>query len=229
LARDIGGRLDGGHWLCRRHERHLGRGVDRDLGLDGGRLHLDAAAAADGTAGLCLRGWRRRRRLDGRRPASTTGCSPSCGLPCARALLAFPTRANAGDLIVTQDRRLPAHRDVHLAKERDHLVSGNSELASNLLNAKLAQTVLLSSSAAAEPLDSTMSRIPFANCRSTIPTAAVDSRPTAAPSSAALAAFVKRMRRASRSGINLFKLFGDASGAITAKARSPFLAACRTC
>src|SRR5204863_8025410 len=101
------------------------------------------------------------------------------------ALFAFPAGANSGHLVVTQRTQMAAHRNVHLTKEIDHLVAGNSELACQVMHSKLTQTC---SSPSLRPSGIGLglsARIPAARPLSTIPTTAVVSRPAAEPSSAA--------------------------------------------
>ena len=85
------------------------------------------------------------------------------------------------------------------------------------------------SSESSATLAITSSRIPRASCGSTTPTAAVCSRPTAAPNSAAVGPSTNITCRARSSGTTFSRLFTDASGAMTASTRFPFLAAVRTC
>ena len=128
------------------------RGDDLDLVLFGrgnARIarHLSRPPAAADARCLCRRGrsrsrggWRGRGRIS----------------PAARwrrrllfrtdALLALPSRADSRDLIVREQGEMAAHRDVHLAKQRDYVVAGYPELAGHVVYAKLAQTVLLAGS-----------------------------------------------------------------------------------
>src|SRR5205085_6980760 len=100
-----------------------------------------------------------------------------------RPLFTLPPRADACDLIVTQRTQMAAHRNIHLAKKRDHLVARDSKLACQVVHSKLAQP---NSSSRTSTSGSRLSaRIPFAKPLSTIPITAVASRPAAEPKSAA--------------------------------------------
>ena len=121
----------------------------------------------------------------GSRGGSATPTSCGRWSSDTRSLLALPTGANAGDLIVAQWAQMTTHRNVHLTKEIDHLVARNSELARQVMYSKLAQP---SSSPTLRPSDigvGLSARIPFARPLSTIPTTVVVSRPAADPSAAA--------------------------------------------
>jgi hypothetical protein len=164
------------------------------------RLHFFGSRGFNGSLGRCLRscapttlGWRVRRagrlglRLGCRSGwcSATTPTSGSRRSGNARALLALPTGADARNLIVAQRTQMTPHRNVHLTKEIDHLVAWNSKLTRQIMYSKLAQPY---SSPSLRPSGigvGLSARIPFAKPRSTIPTTAVASRPTAAPSSAA--------------------------------------------
>lgn len=64
----------------------------------------------------------------------------------ANPFLTLPARANASDLVVSEEREMAAYGDIHLTKEVDHLVTGDPELACHVVYTKLAQTVLLAGS-----------------------------------------------------------------------------------
>ncbi len=82
----------------------------------------------------------------GRGGPSTTTCGRCRLLLGADALFPLPARTNARHLIVGEQSEMAAHRDIHLAKQRDHVVAGYPELACHVVYAKLAQTVLLAGS-----------------------------------------------------------------------------------
>jgi len=79
-----------------------------------------------------LGGWGSRGRT-----ATTPGSRRRRRNSCA--LLALPTGADTSDLIVAQRTEMAANGDVHLAKEVDHLVTGNPKLACQIMHSKLAQ------------------------------------------------------------------------------------------
>jgi hypothetical protein len=69
------------------------------------------------------RHWFRR----GGRPTATCHWRGSRLLLCAIALLALPSSANAGDLVVGEHAHMAANRNVHLAEKAHHLVRGHTE------------------------------------------------------------------------------------------------------
>ena len=100
---------------------------------------------------------------------------------------------------------MAADGNVHLAKEVDHFVAGNSEFARQIMYSKLAQPI---SSLRPSGIGVRLSaRIPFANPLSTIPITAVASRPATEPSSVAGGPATTMIPRARSSGSTLSKLF----------------------
>jgi hypothetical protein len=93
--------------------------------------------------GLFRRRWRGGR---GRCRATSASCRRSRLLFGADAFLALPARTDPRDLVVREQSEMAAHGEVHLTKERDHLVAGNPKFAGQVVYAKLAQTVLLAGS-----------------------------------------------------------------------------------
>src|SRR5205085_10705534 len=138
----------------------------------------DATTTPNGTfCGGCRFGIHFRCRSRGRgSPTPTRSCRWRCN---PRALLTLPASANTGNLIVTQWAQMAANGNVHLAKQIDYLVTGNSKLACQVVHSKLAQTT--SSFPTLGISSAPMARRPFANPLSTIPITAVASRPAAAP------------------------------------------------
>jgi hypothetical protein len=76
-------------------------------------------------------------RRSRRRPTTTTRGSWRRRDACA--FLALPTGADASDLIVAQWTEVATDRYIHLAKEVDHLVTGNPKFACQIVHSKLAQ------------------------------------------------------------------------------------------
>ena len=138
------------------------RGGDRDR-LLGGRVRRSAASAsAAASFGAASTSARRRRRthrrrgigrlFDGRRRRFGGGAvrrrrgaaaAPGCAASARDALFALPARADTRHLVVRQQRQVAAHRDVHLAQQRDDLVGRDPELTRHVMHTKLAQPFLL--------------------------------------------------------------------------------------
>jgi hypothetical protein len=122
---------------------------------------------------------------------------------------------------------MAANRDVHLTKEIDHLIAGDSKFTRQIMYSKLAQP---NSSLRPSGIGVELSaRIPFARPLSMIPITAVDSRPAAEPSSAADGPSRTVIPRARSKGNTLSKLLIEASGAAIASCSFPRRAASLTC
>ncbi len=105
---------------------------------------LGTAAAADRVSGnLNLGHWRRHFVRSG--PAAASARFGRCrrGLFGAHPLFPFPARANARNLIVSQQGQMAPNRNVHLAQQSKHLVSRDTELTRHVMHTKLAQPILL--------------------------------------------------------------------------------------
>jgi hypothetical protein len=203
---------------------HLGGGVSSGLYI--GRLATTAYRGGCVSGSLGHDGHRLGDgNLAGRATTATRWRSGGRLLLGASALFALPPGANSRDLLIGERAQMTPDVDVHLTKQAHHLVGGDPELAGHIMYAKLAQTA--SCGAPAEP-DSTSSRIPFASCRSTMPTTAVEFRPTAPPSSSALGTSMNLTRLAFSSGTILSRLFFDALAATTANATLFFFTASLT-
>ena len=108
-------------------------------------------------------------------------------------------------------------------------VTTSSEDTPNSLANSLTESLLKHPPLVPSAADVTNARTPAASWRSTMPTTAVCSRPTAAPSSAADGTSINLTRRAFSNGTTLFRLFCDASVATTANTTLFRFAASRTC
>jgi hypothetical protein len=222
-------------------------------------FRLDGARCLGFGVGLLLRGFdvsaattthRRRIRvvdhLDGRwrwcfigLPATTTRLRLGHGVGRfrSRALFTLPAKPGARDLVVGEQRHMAAHRNVHLPKQGDHIVGCEAELPRQVMHTKLTQAFLLCASGArsrgrsvsVEETSPIASRIPRASALSTIPMAAVASRPTIAPSSAALGHSTISTRFARSSGTTLSSVCRETSIATIASTTLPRRACSRTC
>ena len=90
-----------------------------------------------------------RARLPPERRAAVPRRRRAGGAVCFSARTRF-SRSQRARMRATWSSReqseMAAHRDIHLAKQSDHLVAGDPELACHVVYAKLAQTVLLAAS-----------------------------------------------------------------------------------
>ena len=194
--RTLGGNF--AHWLGAPLVRHGGR---EWLGLDPGGLGLGGVGFSLGIGcGLCFRRrgdigrlptatrrsagidsfgsrgrWRRGR--DDAAPASRSGRGRR--LLLSRALLTLPARTQPRHLIIRQLTQVAPYGNVHLTKQTHQLVAGHAKFTGEIVHAQLDQPYLPVGLARAP---STIARMPRAKSRSTTPTAAVESRPTAPPS-----------------------------------------------
>src|SRR5690348_5761983 len=102
-----------------------------------------ATAPADATLAGGRRRCRFRNRRRGGRSAAARRHRGRGLLLGARALLTLPARADSRHLVVGEQTQMAANRNVHLTKERDHIVRRDSEFTSHVVYAKLAQALLL--------------------------------------------------------------------------------------
>ena len=120
-------RLGGGRFFLR---GQLRRGLSRTRGRSGllfrRRLYVGRfATTTHGAVGADRLGDGRRLRRG--RSATTRGRRRRCLLLRTISLLALPSRANTGDLIVGEHAHMASNRNVHLAEEAHDLVRGHCE------------------------------------------------------------------------------------------------------
>ncbi len=161
------------------------------------RLHWHRAASTTGaggaatSSGSCATSAARRRRRRVQVPArpqarplerrlrDDDAFRPQVQAARTRARFSRSQRARtARDLIVGERTQVAAHRNVHLTKQGDHLVSGNPELTGQVRYTQACSPILLWS-----PVRGYLHRARTSHPAT--PTTAVASRPTALPSSAA--------------------------------------------